>query len=123
MTLDDAMLRNRSSKPNSSFLHQMPECKRCCTHILSLMLGQHRRRWVNVTPSPVTCVVFTQNWLTNTDVDCFQSLDLNGFSDPGNTKHVYNICTMSDQRRRRWVDVVQMLYKCFVFAEEEYMFW
>ena len=23
---------------------------------------------------------------------------------------------MSDQRRRRWTDVVQMLYKCFVFA-------
>ena len=23
---------------------------------------------------------------------------------------------MLDQRRRRWVDVVNMLYKCFVFA-------
>ena len=23
---------------------------------------------------------------------------------------------MLDQRRRRWTDVVQMLYKCFVFA-------
>ena len=32
-----------------------------------------------------------------------------------NTKHLYNICTMLDQRRRRWADVVQMLYKCFVF--------
>ena len=32
---------------------------------------------------------------------------------PGNTKHLYNICTM---RRRRWAGVVQMLYKCFVFA-------
>ena len=28
----------------------------------------------------------------------------------------YNICTMLAQRRRRWADVVQMLYKCFVFA-------
>ena len=36
--------------------------------------------------------------------------------DPVNTKHLYNICTMLDQRRRRWADVVQMLYKCFVFA-------
>ena len=35
---------------------------------------------------------------------------------PANTKHVYNIYTMLDQRRRRWLDVVQMLYKCFVFA-------
>ena len=29
---------------------------------------------------------------------------------------MYNICTMLDQRRRRWADVVQMLDKCFVFA-------
>ena len=29
---------------------------------------------------------------------------------------LYNICIMLDQRRRRWADVVQMLYKCFVFA-------
>ena len=35
---------------------------------------------------------------------------------PANTKHLYNICTMLNQRRRRWADVVQMLYKCFVFA-------
>ena len=33
-----------------------------------------------------------------------------------NTRHLYNICTMLDQRRRRWADVVQLLYKCFVFA-------
>ena len=32
---------------------------------------------------------------------------------PVNTKHLYDICTMLDQR---WVDVVHMLYKCFVFA-------
>ena len=31
-------------------------------------------------------------------------------------KHLYNICTMLDQRRRRWAGVAQMLYKCFVFA-------
>ena len=35
---------------------------------------------------------------------------------PLTTKHLYNICAMLDQRRRRWADVVQMLYKCFVFA-------
>ena len=35
---------------------------------------------------------------------------------PVNTKHLYNICTMLGQRRRRWPNVVQMLYKCFVFA-------
>ena len=31
-------------------------------------------------------------------------------------KHLYNICTMLDQRRRRWADVVKLLYKCFAFA-------
>ena len=35
---------------------------------------------------------------------------------PANTNHLYDICTVLDQRRRRWADVVQMLYKCFVFA-------
>ena len=39
---------------------------------------------------------------------------ISGFS--ANTKQLYNICTTSAQRRRRWDDVVQMLYKCFVFA-------
>ena len=29
-------------------------------------------------------------------------------------KHLYHICTMLDQRRRRWANVVQMLYKCFL---------
>ena len=35
---------------------------------------------------------------------------------PVNIKQLYKICTMLDQRRRRWAGVVQMLYKCFVFA-------
>ena len=34
---------------------------------------------------------------------------------PVNAKHLYSICTMLDQRRRRWANVVQILYKCFVF--------
>ena len=35
---------------------------------------------------------------------------------PVNTKHLYIISTMLDQRRRRWADFVQMLYKCSVFT-------
>ena len=35
---------------------------------------------------------------------------------PVNTKYLYNICTMLDQRRRRWTSVVHMLYESFVFA-------
>ena len=37
-------------------------------------------------------------------------------ANPLNTKHLCNLCTVLDQRRRRWADFVQMLYKCFVFA-------
>ena len=37
-------------------------------------------------------------------------------NNPVNTIHLYNPCTMLDQRRRLWVDAVQMLYECFVFA-------
>ena len=33
-----------------------------------------------------------------------------------NTKYLYSICTMLAQRRRRLADVVQVVYKCFVFA-------
>ena len=32
-----------------------------------------------------------------------------------NTKHLYNICAMLVQRLRRWSNIAQMLYKCFVF--------
>ena len=39
---------------------------------------------------------------------------------PANTKHLYNICTMLDQRRRRWADVVQMLCKWFVFPGKDH---
>ena len=35
---------------------------------------------------------------------------------PVNTKQLYNICTMLDQSRKRWADVVHMLYKCSVFV-------
>ena len=39
--------------------------------------------------------------------------------DSANMKHLYIICTMLAQRRRRWADVAQMLYKCFVIAGEK----
>ena len=35
---------------------------------------------------------------------------------PVNTKHLYNICTVLDQRRSRWGDVVHILYKCSVLS-------
>ena len=35
---------------------------------------------------------------------------------PANTKHLYSICPTSAQRLRRWSNIVQILYKCFVFT-------
>ena len=32
------------------------------------------------------------------------------------TKHLCNICTTSAQRLRCWSNIVQVLYKCFVFT-------
>ena len=34
-----------------------------------------------------------------------------------NTKHLFNIFYKAAQRLRRWSNIVQMLYKCFVLAE------
>ena len=42
--------------------------------------------------------------------------DLNRGGVPANTNHLYKICTMSAHRLRRWSNIVQMLYKCFVFT-------
>ena len=46
----------------------------------------------------------------------FWSLFVWSANNPANTKHLYTICTMSAQSLRRRPDIVQMLYKCFVFA-------
>ena len=40
---------------------------------------------------------------------------------PANTEQLWNICTMLDQRRRRWAAIVQMFYKCFLFARFMYI--
>ena len=35
---------------------------------------------------------------------------------PQKTQHLYDICTTSAQRLRRWSYIVHILYKCFVFV-------
>ena len=37
-------------------------------------------------------------------------------TNPAKTTHLYNIFTTSAQRLRRWSNIVQMLYKCFVLT-------
>ena len=36
---------------------------------------------------------------------------------PANTKHLYNMCTLTAQRLRRWPNIVHMVYKCFVLVD------
>ena len=43
-------------------------------------------------------------------------LSFGGWQLPRNHKMLYNIYTTSVQRPRRWSKIVEMLYKCFVFA-------
>ena len=52
----------------------------------------------------------------NTPVTPLQVATLWSRDHPANTKHLHNICTKVDQCRRRWADVLQLFYKCFVFA-------
>ena len=69
------------------------------------MVAQH---YISI--GPMYCVTWVVAFLATEGEKCHP------YSNPANTKHLYNICTMLDQRRRRWAVVVQMLYKCFVFA-------
>ena len=43
-------------------------------------------------------------------------------TNPASTKHLYDICAMLVQRQRRWADVVQMFYICFVFVRNRQLF-
>ena len=40
---------------------------------------------------------------------------------PVNTTHLYNNCTTRAQRLQRWPNIVQMLYRCFVFIGKAYL--
>ena len=78
----------------------------------------HRpRRWANIQPTLAQRLVLTGS-SSNPLLGVFSLVEAFGIvlDNPVNTKHLYNICTMLNQRRRRWDDVVQMLYKSFVFA-------
>ena len=83
------------------------------------MLGRRRRRWFNKKPT------MSQRLLKGCllDVLCTNIVPVDiivafpvAYSTAVKAKHLYNICTMSEQRRRRWAVVVKMLYKMFVFA-------
>ena len=35
---------------------------------------------------------------------------------PANTQHLQSVCTASAQRIKRWSNIVQMVYRCFVYT-------
>ena len=100
---------------------------------VGLMLRQRRRRWFSIEPaqdqrfvfagiSIYTLILVSKVHVTSRFLQFhFEVAKTSTFfiKDrfagmvayvPANTKYLHDICT------RRWADVVQMLYKCFVFA-------
>ena len=65
-----------------------------------------------------TIVLFTLNYTYFYGTIFFIFYGFNVRPSPANTKHLYNICTTSAPRR--WFNIVQMVYKCFVFAENPF---
>ena len=92
-----------------------------CTPNVVLMLADRIRRGPNINVIVAPYLVFRGSFcaLTWKDLGCYHFNQFNRQehtstinmikADPENTKHFYNICTMLDQRRRRWADVVQMI--------------
>ena len=62
------------------------------------------------------CSLGSRNLSTDAEQLSFRNIQKLGSQQPANTKHLYTICTKSAQRLRRWSNIVQMLYKCFVFT-------
>ena len=91
---------------------------------------QRRRRWTDVVQMVYKRFVFTACLFACFSLSCASSRPsvssamghslrrfyMTCMGEPANAKHLYNICTTSAQRLRRWSNIVQMSYKCFVFA-------
>ena len=81
------------------------------TRDIDPMFFLHFQLWVTV------AMVARHNWKWVKDIFFNWALQCTTHV-PANTKYLYNICTMLVQGRRRWADVVQMLYMCFVPANK-----
>ena len=104
-------------------------------HNFGLMLSQRLWRWLNIRPPLCQCIVFAGVfhifWEIKNLFFLYAACNLVFPADiwwmtgrrsrhlhniiPANTKHFYDINTMLGQRRRRWADVVYMLYKWDTF--------
>ena len=87
-----------------------------CPHILFNMrinLSKHILLWRAVSAYYTSEEILTLFFAVNITYSMSRST-------PRKHKHMYNICTMLGQRRRRLANVVQMLYKCFVLAGRDH---
>ena len=83
------------------------------------MLSHSRRRWPSIVPSLAEYRFWISAWDTGYlavlppgSTHLYHCIIITITDGVGNTKHLYNICTMLDQPRGRWADVVQMLCVC-----------
>ena len=60
-------------------------------------------------PPPSSWMVYTSIIYS---VKAWRDMVTGFLSHPVDTKHLYDICTMLAQRRRRWASMLQMLYNC-----------
>ena len=94
----------------ASYPHHTPRNMKYL-HKLAPMMGQHLMRW------PSIHLLLTQQTRNFEPILIYYRTTVCGAGPiPANTKHLYNICTMSAQLLRRWSNIVQMLCQCFVFA-------
>ena len=88
-----------------------------------LVYGNGDILWTYSQQTQNICITFIQRWPNVFDVGptlykCYTNVLCLQHAQQ-NTKHLYNICTTSAQRLRRWPNIVQMLYKCFVLAVKD----
>ena len=107
---DDTVLQTQDSKFESE--HATSRSRRLPT-ILTFTRGWGRNNFVSFKPPRPGTEPQTLAWKAAVLTTTLGPPPIYVRTDPANTKLLYNICTMVDQRRRRWDDVVQMLYKCF----------
>ena len=93
-----------------------------------LLLAHRLRHWPSIKPTLVQCVVFAGHSSTKPRIvvgewplfTSNQNTIWGSWVQTHPRSSTNTFVTMLDQRRKRWADVVQMLYKCFLFAVAEW---
>ena len=121
--------KNTAKEPNTMIFTMFFFCFLAGLPPDSMAVDMHRLMWTNVSLGVLNSVdKYTGANFSSTTSDNTQDIVAWGQhlqplpgkvyqaddEDSANTKHLYNICTMLGQRRRRWADVVQNICITFV---------